>query len=106
MSSGAWKTGFYVGSSVDRIRILYFLEDRAQERFVKALVERIAKEESLPAVSLLHDVRSARGGAKIIGEFKTFVKDFKRGGPETDLLVVAVNKEFKTSFCSLEKKII
>jgi hypothetical protein len=27
---------------VDKKRILYFLEDRAQEGFVKALVERIA----------------------------------------------------------------
>lgn len=84
-----------MGSSVDRIRILYFLEDRAQEGFVKALVERIAKEESLSAAALIHDVRSARGGAKIIGEFKTYVKDFKRGDPETDLLVVAVDGNCK-----------
>lgn len=93
--NGAWKTGFCVGNSVDKIRILYFLEDRAQEGFVKALVKRIAKEESLSAAGLIHDVRSARGGSKIINEFKTFVKDFKTGGPETDLLVVVVDGNCK-----------
>lgn len=84
-----------MGNSVDKIRILYFLEDRAQEGFVKALVKRIAKEESLSAAALIHDVRSARGGSKIINEFKSFVKDLKAGGPETDLLVVAVDGNCK-----------
>ncbi len=84
-----------MGNSVDKKRILYFLEDRAQEGFVKALVERIAKEESFSAAGLIHDVRSARGGSKIINEFKNFIKDFKTGGSETDLLVVAVDGNCK-----------
>lgn len=81
---------------VDEIRILYFLEDRAQEGFIKALVERIAKEESIPTGRLIHDVRLARGGSKIINEFKKFLKDTMQGTmPEVDLLIVVIDGDCK-----------
>ncbi len=47
---------------MDEIKILYFLEDRAQEGFIKEFVKRIAHEESVPADCLNHAVRSSRGG--------------------------------------------
>ena len=75
----------------DKIRVLYFLEDRAQERFIKALVERIAKEESIPLNLLIHDIRSARGGSRVINEFRNFMKGLKVDTPGIDLLVVAID---------------
>ncbi|MDZ7292528.1 MAG: DUF4276 family protein [candidate division KSB1 bacterium] len=78
------------------MRIIYFLEDRAQEGFIKALVERIAKDESIPLESLIHDIRSARGGSKVITEFKNFVKDIAKVDiVEIDLLVVAIDGNCK-----------
>jgi hypothetical protein len=92
---------------VDKIRILYFLEDRAQEGFIKALVERIAKEELLSTSSLIHDVRSARGGSRIINEFKNFLRDSaKRETVDIDFLVVAIDgncKGYKDRIEQLEK---
>ena len=78
------------------MRILYFLEDRAQEGFIKALVERIAKEESIPTGSLIHDVRSARGGSRIIKEFKNFLRDYSKAETiDIDFLVVAIDGNCK-----------
>jgi len=79
------------------MRILYFLEDSAQEGFIKALVERIAREESIPVNSLIHDIRSARGSSRIIVEFKNFLRDTVRTEPpeEVDLLVVAIDGNCK-----------
>jgi hypothetical protein len=80
----------------DRIRIIYFLEDRAQEGFIKALVNRIASEESISANDLSHDVRSARHGSRVIVEFKKFLKDTKRASPsDVDLLIVAIDGNCK-----------
>lgn len=73
-------------------RILYFLEDRLQEGFIKALVNRIAQDMSVPVGSLIHDVRSARGGSTVIPEFKRFMKDTAQTNPdEADLLVIAID---------------
>lgn len=80
----------------DKVRILYFLEDRVQERFIKALVERVAKEESISTDNLIHDIRSARGGSKVITEFKKFLKDAeKMRETEMDLLIVAIDGNCK-----------
>jgi hypothetical protein len=91
------------------MRILYFLEDRAQEGFVKALVERIAKEESIPAEGLAADIRSARGGYRIIKEFKKFLKDTIKTEPsEIDFLVIAIDgncKGYRERVKELEKSI-
>lgn len=78
------------------MRILYFLEDRAQEGFIKALVNRIAQDESIPLNSLNHDVRSARGGSRAIREFKTFMRDIMKTNPsDVDLLIVAIDGDCK-----------
>lgn len=94
---------------MDEIRILYFLEDRAQEGFIKAIVERIAKEESISTRILVHDIRSARGGSRIVREFKTFIKDTERGGmANIDFLVVAIDgncKGHRDRINELEKNI-
>jgi len=81
---------------VAKIRICYFLEDRAQEGFIKALVERIITEEGLPREGLIHDIRSARYGSRIIQEFRRFLKDMRRTDePVPDLFVVAVDGNCK-----------
>lgn len=75
-----------------RIRVLYFLEDIAQEGFITALVKRVARDESIAYGNLDHDVRSARRGSKVTTEFKRFLKDTeKRAGMQMDFLVVAVD---------------
>ncbi len=75
-----------------RVRILYFLEDRAQEGLVKALVERVAKEESIVPYMLTHDVRSASHGCRVVSEFESFIRDMKEMSPaDVDLLIVAID---------------
>ena len=79
-----------------KIRVVYFLEDRAQEGFLRALVERVAREEGVPLDSLTHDVRSARHGSKAIGEFRRFLADLRRAEAFVpDLLVVALDGNCK-----------
>ena len=81
---------------VDKIRILYFLEDRAQEGFIKALVNRVASEESIATDSLIHDVRSARGGSRIVTEFNKFIRDTSEvETTDIDFLVVAIDGNCK-----------
>jgi len=81
---------------VAKVRVVYFLEDRAQEGFLRALVERVAREEGLPVHALVHDVRSARHGSKAIGEFRRFLVDLRRDRESLpDLLVVAVDGNCK-----------
>jgi len=81
---------------VGKIRVLYFLEDRAQEGFIKALVARIGQEESIATAALVHDVRSARGGSRIVQEFKTFIKDTRGFGVgDIDFLVVGIDGNCK-----------
>lgn len=77
---------------MDKITILYFLEDRAQESFIKAIVRKIAEEAGIPNENLIHDIRSSRGGSMVINEFKKFIKDtMKIGITEADFLVTAVD---------------
>lgn len=90
-----WKTESYGGILADRVRILYFLEDRAQEGFVTALVERLAREMSIPAKMLIHDVRNANRGSSVINEFKNFLKDTVHYPPYSHLVVVAIDGNCK-----------
>jgi hypothetical protein len=77
-------------------RILYFLEDRAQEGFIKALVNRIAHDIPISVNNFSHDIRSARGGSTVIPEFKRFMKDTMQISPsDVDLLVVAIDGNCK-----------
>lgn len=90
------KTESYEETLVDNRRILYFLEDRAQEGFIKALVERAAEEGLIPASSLTHDIRSARYGSRVLREFKNFLRDTRKTEPsEVDLLIVAIDGNCK-----------
>jgi hypothetical protein len=61
------------GILVAKMTVGYFLEDIAQERFITALVQRIASEQAIPAGDLQHDVRNATGGVSI-REFKQFLR--------------------------------
>jgi len=84
------RTESYEVILVDRMRILYFLEDRAQEGLIKALVERAAREESIAIDSLFHDVRSARGGSRFINELKKFLEYSEMTGiGDVSFLIVA-----------------
>jgi len=81
---------------VGNMVILYFLEDRAQEGFIKALVERVAKEEANDLGTLIHQIRSARGGYRVIAAFREFIRDtIKRQPPEADFLIVAIDGNCK-----------
>lgn len=57
------------------MRVVYFLEDRAQEGLVTALVARVAREEGIPEDAVNHDIRSARHGAKALEDFRRFITD-------------------------------
>lgn len=84
---------------MDNISIVYFLEDLAQEGYIKALVKRIAEEKAIPPSSLRHDVRAARHGSKAIKEFKNYLEDTgKAGTEETDILVVAKDANCKSYY--------
>jgi hypothetical protein len=76
---------------VAKITVGYFLEDIAHERFITALVTRIASEQAISAGDLQHDVRNATGGASI-REFKQFLRDYAKGRESSfDVIVVAID---------------
>ena len=78
---------------VDKIRILYYLEDRAQEDFITSLVKRVAVDEQIAEKDLKHNIRSARGGQNIrvfINDFKEFIKD-RMTGTESNIIIVSVD---------------
>ena len=78
---------------MDEIRIGYFLEDIGQEDFLKALVNRVAREKGLPSGRLRHEVRNATGGrGKVMGELRSFLRDVSREQNQLfALLVVAID---------------
>lgn len=77
---------------MDRLKIIYFLEDRAQEQFMLALVERIASEVSIPSRVLSPNVISGRGGSTVVKEFGKFVRDRRKAGVAgAAMIVVAVD---------------
>ena len=77
---------------MDSLNVLYFVEDRAQEQFLTALVERIALDLSIPRQSFAHDVRSARRGSGVVTEFRDFARHLRKmGNLEADMIVVAVD---------------
>lgn len=69
-----------------------FVEDRAHEVFVGALMQRIAEEEQ---VGLTVQVRSARGGVtRVFHEFRAYQTVVEKGAfahRAPDLLVVAID---------------
>ena len=75
------------------LRIGYFLEDLAQEKFVLALVQRVALDVKELAVEFRHEVRNATGGGgKALEQFSQFLERHGRGDERTfDVLVVAID---------------
>jgi hypothetical protein len=79
-----------------RIEILYFLEDIAQEGLIKALVKRVSREALIAENIIHHDIRSARGGSRVLPEFEAFLKDTGQASPtDIDLLVVSIDGNCK-----------
>ncbi len=80
----------------DNIDIIYFLEDRAQEGFIRALVEKVAKENGIPTDRLKHRIQSVRRGSRAVGEFRNFLKDARRlDRIGADLIVVSIDGNCK-----------
>jgi hypothetical protein len=73
----------------DRRRVHLFAEDLAHERFLSALLERIAAEEG---VEILIATGNARGGhGRALDELKTHQRAILAGDIMPDLLVVAID---------------
>lgn len=69
--------------------ITYFLEDQAQEAFISAMVNRLAREVG---VSVRHDTRSVAYGGRPLTELRRFLRDEqRRPASSTDLLVVSID---------------
>lgn len=77
-------------------KIVYFLEDLAQETFVRALVERIAVETGVEGSVLEHVVRNATGGyGRVVSEFGRFLTTAMLPdlGRESDLLMPVIDAD-------------
>ncbi len=76
-----------------KLRVGYFLEDIAHEKFVTALVRRVGQEVGLTPPILEHLVYNASGGkGRVMTELRNFLRDLQRGiiSP-TPVLVVAID---------------
>ena len=78
--------------SSDRLAVDLFVEDRAHEAFVGALVARVAREEQVPTQV---QARSARGGhPRALAEFDTYQTLVEKGAladRAPDLVVVVID---------------
>ena len=76
-----------------KLRVGYFLEDIAHEKFVTALVRRVGKEAGLAPEALEYIVYNASGGkGRTMTELRRFLRDAQRGIiPPTPVLVVAID---------------
>lgn len=81
----------------DTITIGCFLEDIGQERFITALILRVAIEIGLIAERLRFEFRNASGGGgKAVSEFQRFLRDCRVGDAiGFDILVVAIDGNCK-----------
>lgn len=80
--------------------IAYFLEDRAQESFIRALVEKVATLESVTSLGLKHYLLSSTGGSRAIMDFRNFANEARKGKLPGDILraeliVVAIDGNCK-----------
>lgn len=78
---------------VGKIRIAYFLEDIAQEKFLRALVTRVAQQAGLSPDDLVEEVRNATGGSpRVLAELKRFLADVQSASTNPyQILIVAVD---------------
>ncbi len=75
---------------MDRISLLYFLEDIAHEKFLRALVTRIAQDRGIAPSLLEHEVRNATGGkGKALAEFSQFLRESQ--GLQCYIMIVAID---------------
>ena len=75
----------------DTLLVDMFVEDRAHEDFLEAMVRRIADEEEK---NVRIRIRSARGGhPRALGEFRAFQLHLRRGagGVAPDLMIAAID---------------
>ena len=74
-----------------------FLEDIGQERFIRALVLRVAAEAGCETGQIRFDVRSASGGGGVaIAGFRQFLRDCGAGQQSSfDILVAAIDGNCK-----------
>lgn len=80
----------------DRIDVSYFLEDRAQELFLLALVDRIARDLGIRQAQLDHNVQAARHGSQVLKELKEYGRDFEKNRKSLpSVLVVAIDGNCK-----------
>jgi len=72
------------------VNIVLFAEDYGHEEFVKALVERLSRENNVPVKITLRNVRGGHG--KVVTEFQVFLRDLEHAREELpDLLIVATD---------------
>ncbi len=76
-----------------KLRLGYFLEDIAHEKFIVALVERVGRETGLVTGTWEHIVYNASGGkGRTMAELRHFLRDAQSGiVPPTPVLIVAVD---------------
>ena len=75
-----------------QMRITYFLEDIAHERFIPPLVERLARELQIAfeRVDVRGRTSSYSRGSRIVSDFKRFLHDAQQT-METDLIVICID---------------
>jgi hypothetical protein len=75
-------------------RIVLFVEDYGHEEFIRALIQRLGREQHI-ALKIVS--RSVRGGyGKVVGEWRTYLRDLEREREELpDLLIVATDANCK-----------
>lgn len=75
-------------------RLLYFVEDGAQEAFIRALVLKAAALTGCHTAAWQHDVRIGRGRGRTFTSFAGFLADVANGSVgRPDLLVVSVDAD-------------
>lgn len=79
---------------MDSIVVLYFLEDIAHEKFIRALVDRVAHQVAealgISSLQIKEEVRNATGGrGATLTEFSRFLRENK--GLVSDILIVAID---------------
>ncbi len=73
-----------------KISLCYFLEDIAHEKFLRALVTRIARDRGIEPSLLDHEVRNATGGrGKALAEFAQFLRESP--ALQCHILIVAID---------------
>lgn len=78
---------------MDKIRIAYFLEDIAHEKFLRALVARVGQQTGLSYDDLVEEVRNATGGRpRVLDELKMFLADVQSTATNPyQILIVATD---------------